>query len=253
MAGSAGDLLARAAAARFDAQAAARLGPLVELTALGPEDDPIERLCARARQAVVAAVRVTPDRVPLAARSLRGGPVRLTSVANFPGAGDDLGRIAEEVAAAVAAGAVEIAVLAPVEALLAGDVGLVGELVEACRAAAAGQRLQISLETGRLAQPAAITAAARTAIMAGVDGLWTGLTATGATLEQAAIVMAVIEEAGGRVAIGLSADIASTGEAAAHLHLLDHFMGEAWVGPETVRLIASTWWDQLRHGHDHAP
>ena len=36
----------------------------------------------------------------------------------------------------MAAGADEVDVVAPIEAMLEGDVGLVGELVEACRAAA---------------------------------------------------------------------------------------------------------------------
>ena len=52
-------------------------------------------------------------------------------------------RAAEETAAAVAAGADEVDVVAPIAALLEGDVGLVGELVEACRAAAgAGDHAQ---------------------------------------------------------------------------------------------------------------
>ena len=102
---------------------------------------------------------------------------------------------AEETAAAVAAGADEVDVVAPIGALLEGDVGLVGELVEACRAAAGpGITLKLILETGALREPDLITAAARAAVMAGVDFLKTstGKTEVGATLEAAAALLAVL-------------------------------------------------------------
>ena len=70
------------------------------------------------------------------ARALDGSAVRLATVANFPHGGDDIAAAAEETAAAVAAGADEVDVVAPIAAILDGDIGLVGELVEACRAAA---------------------------------------------------------------------------------------------------------------------
>ena len=75
--------------------------------------------------------------------------MRLATVANFPHGGDDIAAAAEETAAAVAAGADEVDVVAPIGALLEGDVGLVGELIEACRAAAGpGITLKLILETG---------------------------------------------------------------------------------------------------------
>ena len=77
------------------------------------------------------------NQVAVARTALQGGTVRLATVANFPDGSDDIGRAAEETAAAVAAGADEVDVVAPIAALLEGDVGLVGELVEACRTAPA--------------------------------------------------------------------------------------------------------------------
>ena len=92
--------------------------------------------------------------------------------------------------------------MAPIGAIMEGDVGLVGEMVEAARAAAGpGTTLKLILETGTLAEPGRITAAARAAVMAGVDFLKTstGKGPVGATLEAAVLLLEVIEEAGGRV------------------------------------------------------
>ena len=81
-------------------------------------------------------------------------PCALATVANFPHGGDDIAAAAEETAAAVAAGADEVDVVAPIAAILDGDIGLVGELVEACRAAAGpGTTLKLILETGALRSP----------------------------------------------------------------------------------------------------
>ena len=148
----------------------------------------IERLCERAVEHGTAAVCIYPDHVPTARAKLAGGAVRLATVANFPHGGDDVARAADETAAAVAAGADEVDVA--VRGYIAeGDVGLVGELVEACRAAAGpGTTLKLILETGTLREADLITAAARAAVMAGVDFLKTstGKAEVGATLEAAA-------------------------------------------------------------------
>lgn len=221
----------------------------MDLTALGDDDTPttIEALSARAIETGVAAVCVWPRFLPLAKEHLEGSPVRLAAVANFPDGSDDIARAAEETAAAVAAGADEVDVVAPIQAILDGDVGLVTELVQACRAACGEGTLKVILETGRLEDPAVITAAARAAIMAGCDFLKTstGKARVGATLEAAAVLLAVLEEAGGRVGLKLSGGIRTTAQGAAYLHLVDHFMGSGWTRPETLRFGASSLVDDL--------
>ncbi len=155
---------------------------------------------------------------------------------------------AEETAAAVAAGADEVDVVAPIGALLEGDVGLVGELVEACRAAAGpGITLKVILETGALREPDLITAAARAAVMAGVDFLKTstGKIEAGATLEAAAALLAVCREAGGRVGFKAAGGIRTAADAAAYLHLADAIMGAGWASPRTFRFGASALLDDL--------
>ena len=128
-----------------------------------------------------------------------------------------------------------------------GDVGLVTEMVDAVKAVADGRMLKVILETGRLQDPARITAAARAAVMAGADMLKTstGKTETGATLDAAAVLLAVIEEADGRVGLKLSGGIRTADQAAGYLHLIDQFMTPGWVWPRTVRFGASSLLDDL--------
>jgi deoxyribose-phosphate aldolase len=77
--------------------------------------------------------------------------------------------------------------------------------------------------------------------MGGCDMLKTstGRFAVGATLEAAAVLLAVIEEAGGRVGIKFSGGIRTTQQAAPYLYLVDHFLGSGWTSPETLRFGAS--------------
>jgi deoxyribose-phosphate aldolase len=243
------DLLGAAAAAVGDHVAAARILPLVDLPALGDGDDirSIDALCARALEAGVAALCIWPRFLPQAKGRLHGHPVKLATVANFPDGSDDIARAVRETADALLAGADEVDVVIPVQAVLDGDVGLVSELVEACRAKAPERTLKIILETGRLADPALIAAAARAAIMAGADFLKTstGRSTPGATLEAVAVLLAVIQEAEGKVGLKVSGGIRTTQQAAQYLYLVDHFMSSGWVRPETLRFGASALLDDL--------
>ena len=249
MAATPPDLLERAMRAPGDVAAAARILPLVDLTSLGDADTDaqVDSLCARAIDAGVAAVCVWPRFVPLAKNRLAQTPLRLATVANFPNGSDDLARAASESADALAAGADEVDVVAPIQAILDGDLGLVTELVQACKKEAPEVILKVILETGRLEQPARIAAAARAAIMGGCDMLKTstGRFPVGATLDAAAVLLAVIEEADGRVGIKFSGGIRTTQQAAQYLHLVDHFLGSGWTSPETLRFGATALLDDL--------
>jgi deoxyribose-phosphate aldolase len=237
------DLLGQASAAPATREIAARILPLVDLTTLGDDDreDDVERLCGRAAEVGVAAVCVWPRFVAAARRALERSGVKVATVANFPAGGDDVAGVLAEIEAAARDGADEIDLVAPLGAILEGDVGLVSEMVQAAKAAAAGRILKVILETGRLGAPPLITAAARAAIMAGADFLKTstGKAPVGATLEAAAVLLAVIDEADGRVGIKLSGGLRTTQQAAQYLYLIDHFMTPGWVEPRTVRFGAS--------------
>lgn len=241
-------LLDAARSAPVDAAMARRAVGLVDLTLLGDADtdDQVSALCRRAVEARTAAVCIWPRFIPTARPLLDGTGVRLAVVANFPHGGDDIAAAAEETAAAVAAGADEVDVVAPVDAILEGDVGLVGEMIEACRTAAGPTTtLKLILETGRLIEPDTITAAARAGVMAGVDFLKTstGKIAAGATLEATAVLLSVAAE--GRVGVKVAGGVRTAADAAAYLHLADTFLGRDAVTPARFRLGASSLLDDL--------
>ena len=99
---------------------------------------------------------------------------------------------AAETAAAIAAGAVEVDVVFPYRALLAGDSRAGLELVRRCRdACAEGALLKVILETGQLSAPDNIRRAAEIAIEGGAHFLKTstGKTQPAATSEAAAVLL----------------------------------------------------------------
>ncbi len=249
MADTSDDLIRTAAQAEASQEAAARILPLIDLTSLNDDDTEagIDTLVDKGMKYGVAAVCVYPQFVKPARRRLATAPVQLASVVNFPDGSDDIARVVEETKAIIASGADEIDMVAPLDAIMEGDVGLVTEMVQAVKDIADGRMVKVILETGRLEDPARITAAARSAVMVGADMLKTstGKTPTGARLEDAAVLLAVIEEADGRVGLKLSGGIRTTRQAAGYLHLIDHFMTSGWVCPKTVRFGASSLLDDV--------
>jgi deoxyribose-phosphate aldolase len=243
------DLLERARSSPADARLAARALPLLDLTSLNETDSDadIERLCARATTFGTAAVCVYPRFVSLAENLLRGSGVRLATVANFPHGSDDIAGAAKECAAAVAEGADEVDVVAPIDAIRAGDIGMVSELVTACRAEAPETTLKVILETGVLREPPLIAGAARAAVMAGCDFLKTstGKAGVGATLEAAAVMLAVIEEADGRVGFKAAGGVRTAQQAASYLYLAEQLLDPSWANPATFRFGASALLDDL--------
>ena len=138
---------------RSRAGLAARAMPLIDLTSLERRRDAgRDRGAVRARRARTARRRSAsmPRHVPLGpARCSPAAPCASPPSPTSRTAATTSRRAAEETAAAVAAGADEVDVVAPIAAMLDGDIGLVGELVEACRAAAGpGITLKLILETG---------------------------------------------------------------------------------------------------------
>lgn len=235
---------------QVDAALARQFVSVIDLTTLnGNETDAdIEALCARAKANRVAAVCVLPEAVPNAARFLAGSPVSLATVANFPLGGDDIVETARAVATAVAQGAHEVDIVAPIGAALDGDVGLTGELITLARQVAGPEiTLKLILETGRLLRPELITAVARSAVMAGVDFLKTstGKTAISTTPEAAALLFTVAREAEGRVGVKVSGGIRSVPDAMPYWQIGEAIMGADWLTPTHFRFGASKLLDEL--------
>lgn len=235
-----------------DATFARRAIALLDLTDLsnGLDEAGVERLCARAVTPLgpVAAVCLWAGFVPQARRLLRGTPVRIATVVNFPAGEDDVMRAADEARYALLDGADEIDVVLPWRALLAGRQEVVGALLGAVRAVVPpGKTLKTILETGELKTPALIRAAARIAIGTGADFIKTstGKTAVSATPEAVRLMLEEIRASGRQVGLKPSGGIRTSDDARSYLGLADEIMGEGWARPETFRFGASGLLDAL--------
>ena len=230
---------------------AARLLPLLDLTSLGEDDTPetIESLCARARIGVLpAAVCVYPEHVTTARRALAGAAVKIASVVNFPDGGSDAVRVERETRRAIAAGANEIDLVLPWTAFCRGDMRAARAVVDAARHACGdAHALKLILETGELASPGRIRAAAELGIAAGVDFLKTstGKVAVNATPEAAAVMLDVIAAHGGRCGFKAAGGIRRAADAAIYLQLAVARCGDDWVTPTHFRIGASALRDEL--------
>ena len=241
--------------------AAARALPLVDLTDLGDAatEDDARALCARAvtPHGAVAAVCLWPRFVALAKQALAGTGVRVATVVNFPGGGEDTRAVVAETAKAIADGADEIDLVMPYKAFLAGRPGFAeSQIVRVNQACGDAALLKVILETGEIADPEKIRNAADLALEAGADFIKTstGKVAVNATLEAAEIMLRAIHEASGRAGFKAAGGIRTTRDAAAYLALADRLMGPSWVRPTTFRFGASGLLDDLLATLDgHAP
>jgi len=240
-----------------EAEIAARALACLDLTNLEADCDAaaVDALCARARtpHGPVAAVCLWPAFVARAKAALAGTPIRVATVVNFPAGTAPLAAVRAETEAALAAGADEIDLVVPYRALIAGDPGAVTAAVAAVAALRPG-RLKAILETGELADPALIRAAAEAALAGGAGFLKTstGKVPVNATPEAAAILLDAILASGGDAGLKPAGGVRSVAEAAAYLTLCDRKMGDGWATPAHFRIGASGLLDRLLAALDGA-
>jgi deoxyribose-phosphate aldolase len=213
-------------------------------------DQAIDALCKKALDphGPVAAGCVWPQFVRRAQENLKGSPVRIATVVNFPAGGEDAGRVTDDTQEALSDGANEIDLVLPYNALRRGDLAVAREMVEAVRDLVDGGRLlKVILETGELKDAALIEAASRLSIEAGADFIKTstGKTPTSATPEAAEIMLNAIKASGRKVGLKPSGGIRNVADAKAYLDLADRIMGQGWATPKTFRIGASSVYDTL--------
>jgi deoxyribose-phosphate aldolase len=191
---------------------AQRLLPLLDLTGPDADEAVVRRLCARARTPAgnVAAVCIPPSFVSLAKELLKGSAVPVSALATE-----------------IVEGADELDLAAP-----AGDLDRLKALVAAARAAG-GRKVLVKavLETGLLADPARIRAAAEAAIAAGADMLVTASEAAqpGSSVEAATIVVKLIADWQRRhrwIGFKAAGGIRTLSDAQPYLALYDRVLGE---------------------------
>ena len=239
-------------ASMSDAQAAERALRCLDLTDLTETctDQSIDALCRKALdpRGPVAAVCVWPQFVRRTREALRGSPVRIATVVNFPAGGEDASRVTDDVQEALSDGANEIDLVLPYEALRRGDHAVAAEMVEAVREMIDQERLlKVILETGELKDPSLIETASRIAIGAGADFIKTstGKTPISATPEAAEIMLNAIKASGRPVGLKPSGGIRTLADAKIYLDLADRIMGPGWAAPRTFRIGASSVYDAL--------
>ncbi len=234
-----------------DRAIASRLLPLLDVTRLEPHDPParIEALCGAVRAATPppAAVCIGPEHVAGARRALRGTPVRIATVVNFPDGSDDGERILRETRQAVAAGADEIDLVLPWRAFLRGELARVEQALAGAREACHGRCLKLILETGELNDEATIRRAGALGIAAGVDFLKTstGKVAVNATPQAASAMLDVIADAGAQCGLKIAGGVRTLADADAYLELAEARLGAAWIDPAHFRIGASGLFDTI--------
>lgn len=230
---------------------AARLLPLLDLTSLGESDTPahIESLCtsSRTRHGLPAALCVYPEHVTTVRRAMHGTAAKVATVVNFPDGGSDAARASRETRRALAAGADEIDLVLPYDALRRGERALAEAVVIACREACGSAALKLILETGELQTPELIRLACEIGLAAGVDFLKTstGKVAVNATPQAAALMLDAIARDGGRCGFKAAGGIRTLDDAAIYLGLAAERLGDAWITPEHFRIGASTLFTEL--------
>jgi deoxyribose-phosphate aldolase len=231
----------------LDARAvAARALPLIDLTDLSDAatEAGARDLCARAvtPHGTVAAVCLWPRFVAVAKAALAGSAVKIATVVNFPSGGEDTRAVEAETAQAIADGADEIDLVMPWRAVLAGRPGYAETQIVRVRRLCAGRALlKVILETGEIADPAKIRAAADLALGAGADFVKTstGKVAVNATPDSARILLEAVRDGGRPAGVKAAGGIRTVAEAGAYLALADRVMGPGWASPATFRFGAS--------------
>jgi deoxyribose-phosphate aldolase len=195
----------------------------------------------------VAAVCVYPSLVPVARKALRGGSVKVASVATaFPAGQAPLDVKLADVGAAVEAGAHEVDMVIDRGAFLSGRVAQVYDEVVAVKEACRGAHLKVILETGELGTYDAVRRASLVAIAGGADFIKTstGKVSPAATLPVTLCMLEVIrdvhDETGLLIGMKPAGGIRTAKQAIQYLCVLHETLGPEWLTPDLFRFGASS-------------
>ncbi|MCP1198194.1 deoxyribose-phosphate aldolase [Notoacmeibacter sp. MSK16QG-6] len=227
-----------------DATFAERLIGCLDLTELSDDRpaDKVDQLLDKARTPFgpVAAVCVWPDHVKRAAMAVKGTPIQIATVVNFPGGQEPWARTQHDIRLALANGATEIDMVVDYRRGVE-DPHAVTFAVRQVKDAAGGLPVKAILETGMLADTDEMQLLAGAALTGGADFVKTstGKVETGATMEAADALLDAIAAAG-RGGLKVSGGVRSFAEAKAYADLAAKKMGDEWVSPRTFRIGASS-------------
>lgn len=237
----------------IEKQAAKLAISLMDLTSLTDQETPddIEKLCQQAKSqgGDTAAICIFPRFIPLAKKLLlqqETPHIKIATVTNFPHGNDDVAIAVAETKAAIAYGADEVDVVFPYKALIAGDIHVGLELIEACKQACPKTvLLKVIIETGELKTPELIKLASEVSIRGGADFIKTstGKVAVNATPEAAKVMLEVIKSTNSEsVDTGFKAagGVRNVDDALVYLTMAKDILGEDWTNSAHFRFGASS-------------
>lgn len=218
---------------------------LLDLTDLADDatEDGARDLCRRAVSGPVpvAAVCLWPRFVATARKALAGGAVQIATVVNFPEGGTPIDPVIRETEEALEAGADEIDLVLPWQAVLAGETTAASAMVRNVKMRCGDRLLKVILETGEYPDLDKVKTAAELAIASGADFIKTstGKTAHSASIPAARVMLDVIAMAGRPVGLKPSGGIRTLADARSYLDLADAIMGPGWATAQSFRFGAS--------------
>jgi deoxyribose-phosphate aldolase len=253
----AADLAKRSIKRESKLQALDLIVRMTDLTTLEGADTPgkVAALCSKALRPdpvdtsvpSVAAVCIYPNLVPDARARLRGGTVRVASVATaFPSGQSPLHVKLADARAAVEMGAEEIDMVIDRGAFLSGRYSKVYDEIVQVREACGDVHLKVILETGELGTYDNVRRASLLAMAAGADFIKTstGKISPAATLPVALCMLEAIrdvrDETGRMVGMKVAGGIRQAKQAVQHLCVVHETLGNEWLTPDLFRFGAST-------------
>lgn len=229
------------------AQQSLNLMDLTSLTDTESSEDIIS-LCQQAKSSAgnTAAICIFPRFIPLAKKVLaeQGTPeIKIATVTNFPHGNDDVAIAVAETKAAIAYGADEVDVVYPYKALIAGDINVGLELIEACKnVCPKNVLLKVIIESGELKTPELIKLASEVSIRAGADFIKTstGKVSVNATPEAAEVMLNVINDTNPEVGFKAAGGVRNAQDAKVYLDLASDIFGADWLNADHFRFGASS-------------
>lgn len=223
---------------------------LMDLTSLTDQESSgdIIALCQQAKSSAgnTAAICIFPRFIPLAKKVLaeQGTPeIKIATVTNFPHGNDDINIAVAETKAAVAYGADEVDVVYPYKSLIAGDINIGLELVEACKQVCPKKvTLKVIIESGELQTPELIKLASEVSLRAGADFIKTstGKVSVNATPEAAEIMLKVIKANNPAAGFKAAGGVKNAQDAKVYLDLANNILGADWLNDDHFRFGASS-------------
>jgi deoxyribose-phosphate aldolase len=228
-----------------DAALAKRALALLDLTDLADDAtaEGARDLCRRAVSGPVpvAAVCLWPRFVAAAREALGDSPVKVATVVNFPDGGTPIAPVIRETEEALEAGADEIDLVLPWQAVLAGHTSAATAMVRNVKMRCEDRLLKVILETGEYPDLDKVRTAAELAIASRADFIKTstGKTARSASIPAARVMLNVIAMTGRPIGLKPSGGIRTLADAKGYLDLADAIMGPDWATPQSFRFGAS--------------